>query len=1329
MEASDGALILAGDKENENEDSCHVCGGSGSLLCCDECTGAYHLQCLKPPLTVVPHGSWSCPKCVTPLADLDKILDCQMRTLITEDNGVSTQKLEKHYLVKFKSRSYLHCSWISQEDFERAFKSYPQLKTRLNNFHRQLDSVNASNDDWMPLRSEWVTVDRVINCRMTGNVYEYLIKWKDLPYDMCTWEVEKDISAFQDQINKYNVIQARGQFCMFRACNGPVLDSREAKCKIKDFKPYDHTPKFLVGGTLHPYQLEGLNFLRFSWLQGRHVILADEMGLGKTIQSISFLASLAAETVCLPHLVVAPLSTLRNWEREFYTWAPDMNAVMYTGNAQARSVIRKHEFFFPKKLNLVNIHKGEGNPVIELKKSKQERIKFDVLLTSYEMITIDAVILKNIKWECLIVDEGHRLKNKDSKLFQTLKHFSSNHRVLLTGTPLQQNNLDELFVLMHFLDAGKFASSEDFHDEFKDISHEEQVGKLHQMLAPHLLRRLKKDVMQNIPPKKELILRVELSPLQKEYYKAILTRNYHILARRGRSQISLNNVVMELRKLCGHPYMLGGVEPDVKDVQEAYRKLLEASGKLLLLDKMMAKLKIQGHRVLLYSQFHHMLDILEDYLSYKKWTYERIDGKVNGVERQIRIDRFNAPNSTRFCFLLSTRAGGLGINLATADTVILYDSDWNPHADFQAMARAHRLGQMSKVMIYRLITRGTVEERMMQMTKKKMILEHLVVGRLKAKVLNQETLDDILRHGAKDLFFDENGEAGKSRQIYYDDAAIDRLLDRSLVDNEDRGSDEEEKNGFLKAFKVANFEYVDEEKEAAVIAEEMNNQEMDHQSTHICAADKAKYWDDLLKRNDEQQQTQAITVLGKRKHCHKQIICIEEDDLSGLNDNPLDEEVKDNESDWIETDDSSLTRRLPNTTQRRAQALKARGSTVELSLLEGEGNSLRVLGFNQRQRATFLQILMMFGLGDFSWSEFISRMKKKSPQEIKNYATLFLIHIVEGINDLPTFSDGVPKEGLQVQEVLVRLAILSLIKDKVDSLAKAYMVPMFTNDIKCSFPGLKSDRYWKEEHDLKLLRALIKHGYGRWPAILEDVEYGLKHVIQMELQLPVVTSTKMCLPSKYVGVCPAMDIKDPCSKEDAYSPVVEAQVNPPVAGYHCNVNHKEREEAASGLGGKAQINCDGTSLSDKAPGKLKGVQFQNRMTRFLKRRVILLEEALNVEYHKVSNLNAEDQESCKDINGETSSSDTPILCRQSSLLLPIGPEEVLTCAVDNKSNHLEIARLYNELCNVVHENEHDSFQACSGNKSAAYRLGKKLYFLQSLCQDVCRILESNDLQV
>jgi chromodomain-helicase-DNA-binding protein 4 len=203
--------------------------------------------------------------------------------------------------------------------------------------------------------------------------------------------------------------------------------------------------------------------------------------------------------------------------------------------------------------------------------------------------------------------------------------------------------------------------------------------------------------MKELPPKKELILRVELSSLQKEYYKAILTRNYQILSRSGGPQISLNNVVMELRKLCGHPYLLEGVEPQTRNQIEANRQLLEVSGKLLLLDKMMVKLKADGHRVLIYSQFTRMLDILEDWIHDKKWGYERIDGKINGVERQVRIDRFNAPNSTKFCFLLSTRAGGLGINLATADTVIIYDSDWNPHADLQAMARAHRLGQTNKV--------------------------------------------------------------------------------------------------------------------------------------------------------------------------------------------------------------------------------------------------------------------------------------------------------------------------------------------------------------------------------------------------------------------------------------------------------------------------------------------------------------------------------------------------------------------------------------------------------------------------------------------------------
>ncbi|KDO67501.1 hypothetical protein CISIN_1g000482mg [Citrus sinensis] len=720
------------------DDSCQACGESENLMSCDTCTYAYHAKCLVPPLKAPPSGSWRCPECVSPLNDIDKILDCEMRPTVAGDSDVSKlgskQIFVKQYLVKWKGLSYLHCTWVPEKEFLKAFKSNPRLRTKVNNFHRQMSSNNNAEEDFVAIRPEWTTVDRILACRGEDDEKEYLVKYKELSYDECYWEYESDISAFQPEIERFIKIQSRSHRSSCNKQKSSPQDVTESTKKPKEFQQYEHSPEFLSGGSLHPYQLEGLNFLRFSWSKQTHVILADEMGLGKTIQSIAFLASLFGERIS-PHLVVAPLSTLRNWEREFATWAPQMNVVMYVGTSQARNIIREYEFYFPK--NPKKVKKKKSGQVVS--ESKQDRIKFDVLLTSYEMINLDSASLKPIKWQCMIVDEGHRLKNKDSKLFSSLKQYSTRHRVLLTGTPLQ-NNLDELFMLMHFLDAGKFGSLEEFQEEFKDINQEEQISRLHRMLAPHLLRRVKKDVMKELPPKKELILRVELSSKQKEYYKAILTRNYQILTRRGGAQISLINVVMELRKLCCHPYMLEGVEPDIEDTNESFKQLLESSGKLQLLDKMMVKLKEQGHRVLIYSQFQHMLDLLEDYLTFKKWQYERIDGKVGGAERQIRIDRFNAKNSSRFCFLLSTRAGGLGINLATADTVIIYDSDWNPHADLQAMARAHRLGQTNKVMIFRLITRGSIEERMMQMTKKKMVLEHLVVGRLKAQNINQVTI-------------------------------------------------------------------------------------------------------------------------------------------------------------------------------------------------------------------------------------------------------------------------------------------------------------------------------------------------------------------------------------------------------------------------------------------------------------------------------------------------------------------------------------------------------------------------------------------------------------
>uniref|UniRef100_A0A3Q3E829 Helicase C-terminal domain-containing protein n=1 Tax=Hippocampus comes TaxID=109280 RepID=A0A3Q3E829_HIPCM len=391
----------------------------------------------------------------------------------------------------------------------------------------------------------------------------------------------------------------------------------------------------------------------------------------------------------------------------------------------------------------------------------------------------------------------------------------------------------------------RFSNLEGFLEEFADIAKEDQIKKLHDMLGPHMLRRLKADVFKHMPSKTELILRVELSPQQKKYYKFILTRNFEALnTKGGGNQVSLLNVVMDLKKCCNHPFLFPGLPNGMYDGSS----LIKAAGKLMLLQKMMRKLKDGGHRVLIFSQMTKMLDLLEDFLENEGYKYERIDGSITGGMRQEAIDRFNAPGAQQFAFLLSTRAGGLGINLATADTVIIYDSDWNPHNDIQAFSRAHRIGQNKKVMIYRFVTKASVEERITQVAKKKMMLTHLVVRPglgSKTGSMSKQELDDILKFGTEELFKDEGeGESrqeGKTRThtvlsqlklnrvcaraclvsgenkeddssvIHYDDKAIDRLLDR----NQDATDDTElqSMNEYLSSFKVAQYVVKDEDEE------------------------------------------------------------------------------------------------------------------------------------------------------------------------------------------------------------------------------------------------------------------------------------------------------------------------------------------------------------------------------------------------------------------------------------------------------------------------------------------------------------------------------------
>ncbi|KAM0853015.1 hypothetical protein ACQ4PT_051366 [Festuca glaucescens] len=501
-----------------------------------------------------------------------------------------------------------------------------------------------------------------------------------------------------------------------------------------------------INGKMRDYQLAGLNWLIRLYENGINGILADEMGLGKTLQTISLLGYLHEfRGITGPHMVVAPKSTLGNWMKEIARFCPVLRAVKFLGNPEERNHIRE---------NLL----APG--------------KFDVCVTSFEMAIKEKTALRRFSWRYIIIDEAHRIKNENSLLSKTMRLFSTNYRLLITGTPLQ-NNLHELWSLLNFLLPEIFSSAETF-DEWFQISGEndqhEVVQQLHKVLRPFLLRRLKSDVEKGLPPKKETILKVGMSEMQKQYYRALLQKDLEVINAGGERK-RLLNIAMQLRKCCNHPYLFQGAEPGPPYTTGDH--LIENAGKMVLLDKLLPKLKARDSRVLIFSQMTRLLDILEDYLMYRGYQYCRIDGNTGGDDRDASIEAFNKPGSEKFIFLLSTRAGGLGINLATADIVVLYDSDWNPQVDLQAQDRAHRIGQKKEVQVFRFCTEYTIEEKVIERAYKKLALDALVIqqGRLaEQKAVNKDELLQMVRFGAEMVF--------SSKDSTITDEDIDRIIAR-----------------------------------------------------------------------------------------------------------------------------------------------------------------------------------------------------------------------------------------------------------------------------------------------------------------------------------------------------------------------------------------------------------------------------------------------------------------------------------------------------------------------------------------------------------------------
>ncbi|KAI9337539.1 SNF2 family N-terminal domain-containing protein [Obelidium mucronatum] len=514
----------------------------------------------------------------------------------------------------------------------------------------------------------------------------------------------------------------------------------------------------LVGGQLKEYQIKGLEWMISLYNNRLNGILADEMGLGKTIQTISLITYLIEHKKQQgPYLIIIPLATVSNWTHEFEKWAPSISKLVFKGGPDER------------RRTAQQIKGGQ----------------FQVLITTFEYIIREKAVLSKIKW---VIDEGHRMKNANSKLSTTLmQYYNTRYRVILTGTPLQ-NNLPELWALLNFILPKIFNSVKSFDEWFSspfsmggsnvELNEEERllmIKGLHKVLRPFLLRRLKKDVEKELPDKVETIVKCPMSSLQRKITERVkYLRNVGPFDQTNLSgNKALNNLVMQFRKIANHPFVFPEVEALVLPTNPEFTNemIFRVSGKFELLDRILPKYFRTGHRVLMFFQMTKVMDLMADYFNYREIKFLRLDGAINGESREILLKEFNQPNSEYNIFILSTRAGGLGLNLQTADTVIIFDSDWNPHQDLQAQDRAHRIGQKKEVRILRLITTNSIEEHILAKAQQKLALDGQIIqaGKFDQKT-SEKDRDELLRflletEKKEDQEDDEDGEELTDEQL------------------------------------------------------------------------------------------------------------------------------------------------------------------------------------------------------------------------------------------------------------------------------------------------------------------------------------------------------------------------------------------------------------------------------------------------------------------------------------------------------------------------------------------------------------------------------------
>lgn len=442
-----------------------------------------------------------------------------------------------------------------------------------------------------------------------------------------------------------------------------------------------------IKAELREYQAKGFSWLWFMYKYGLNGILADDMGLGKTLQALTLLQKAKDVDGPLPTLVICPTSVVFNWEAEIQKFAPDLTCLKLSG--------------------------------IERKQLFKQIPDYDIVITSYALVRRDIEKLRKINFRYIILDESQNIKNALSQTAQAVKKLNSTHRLALSGTPIE-NKLEELWSVFDFLMPGFMFSISEFNFRYvnpiMERSDKTVEKRLKLQIYPFILRRMKRDVAKDLPDKVENIAYCELTPEQREFYMEVLDSTkeelFKSIEQNGleKSRMSIFSALLRLRQICCHPRLY-----DKENV-----KKINQSGKFEHLKEMLEEIISEGHRVLLFSQFVDMLDLVKDWLEREAIPYEYLTGKTK--DRQGAVERFNNHSSIPI-FLVSLKAGGTGLNLTGADYVIHYDPWWNPAVEDQATDRAYRIGQKKKVFVYRLITKNTVEEKIQKL---KMVKRNLV---------------------------------------------------------------------------------------------------------------------------------------------------------------------------------------------------------------------------------------------------------------------------------------------------------------------------------------------------------------------------------------------------------------------------------------------------------------------------------------------------------------------------------------------------------------------------------------------------------------------------